>query len=90
MEIREKKNSAEEAYLTQDYELASSLINEALDDTIPIRDGVEDLRKETMFWIFLTEWSVVSATLMVAGTIVYWLMVRRMLYREVPTTRRRT
>jgi len=88
VDIKRKRNSAEEAYLSQDYELANLLIDEALGDAYSIRDSVEKLRKTTMFWIFLTEWSVVSATLMAAGSALYWLMIRRRLYRQVATTRR--
>ncbi len=85
--IEDKRAAAEEAYLSQDFEASNGLILEALDESIDIRDGIEELRNWAMFWIFLTEWSVVSATLMIAGTAVYWLMIRRKLYREVGVTR---
>ena len=86
-EIEEKRVLAEEAYLSQDFTLSKDLILDALEDSNEIRDGIEDLRKRTMFWIFLTEWSIVSATMIIAGTFVYWLMVRRRLYKEVSVTK---
>ncbi|MBU7004441.1 MAG: hypothetical protein HXS50_02655, partial [Theionarchaea archaeon] len=86
-DIEQKRFDAEEAYMVQDFEDSNELILEALEDSVEIRDGIEDLRNQTMFWIFLTEWSVVTGTMMVAGTAIYWLMVRRILYREVSVTR---
>jgi len=44
-------------------------------------------KKRTLMWIYVTEWLVVSATLMVCGVFAYTLMVRRRFYREVSTTR---
>ena len=40
-----------------------------------------------IFWIFVTEWLVVSATSMVCAFILWTLMIRRRLYREVSITR---
>jgi hypothetical protein len=87
VEIEGKRVWAEDAYLIQDFETSNELILEALEESMEIRDGIEELRNRTMFWIFLTEWSVVTGTMMIAGTAIYWLMVRRALYREVRVTR---
>jgi hypothetical protein len=86
-EIEQKRVDSEDAYLVQDFETSNELILQALEDSVEIRDSIEDLRNRTMLWIFLTEWSVVTGTMMIAGTAIYWLMVRRALYREVSVTR---
>jgi hypothetical protein len=59
------------------------MIDEAMVEAIKVRD-------EAAFWIFLTEWAVVSGTSMVAGVLLWTLMVRRRLYREVEITRLRS
>ena len=46
-----------------------------------------EAKNEAMFWIFLTEWLVVSATGLLFGGLLWTLMVRRRLYREVGVTR---
>jgi len=56
------------------------MVEEAMGEAIRARD-------QAAFWIFLTEWAVVSGTSMLAGVLVWVLMVRRMLYREVKQTR---
>jgi len=40
-----------------------------------------------MYWIFVTEWLVVSATGLICGFAVWTLMIKRRLYREVKVTR---
>jgi uncharacterized membrane protein len=44
-------------------------------------------KEAALFWIFITEWLVVSATSLLTGFLVWTLMVRRRLYREVKVTR---
>ncbi len=44
-------------------------------------------RERALFWIFLVEWFVVSGTSMVSGFVLWTLMIRRRIYREVGTTR---
>ncbi len=44
-------------------------------------------KDKTFFWIFVVEWVVVSATSMVTAVIVWTLLVKRRLYREVGQTR---
>lgn len=86
-EIEEIRKSAEDLYLSQDFEASNEEILEALAQSGEIGEGVEELRNSAMLWIFVTEWSIVSATLMISGTAVYRLMAKRELYREVGVTR---
>jgi len=46
-----------------------------------------DARDVAMYWIFVTEWLVVSATGLICGFAVWTLMIKRRLYREVKVTR---
>jgi len=50
------------------------------------QDAVE-LKKRALFWVYLIEWLSVTATSLLGGAALWWLMVRRRLYREVGTTR---
>lgn len=47
----------------------------------------ERSKNEALFWIYLSEWLVVTSTCLLAGFVVWALMIRRRLYREVTTTR---
>lgn len=44
-------------------------------------------KDKALLWIFIVERAVVSATSMVAGSILWTLLVRRRLYKEVGQTR---
>ena len=76
----------------QDYiELRFEEVTEVYDD---ISDFLEDLEQEALelkdralLWVYLIEWLAVTGVSMVAGFMVWTLMVRRRLYREIGTTR---
>ena len=75
------------AYIQQDFESSSRLMKQAIDE---LREGQGDavrLKRRAMLWIYIVEWLVVTATLMVTGSILWAVMVRRRLYREMATTR---
>ena len=75
------------AYIEQDFESSSRLMKQAIDE---LREGQGDavrLKRRAMLWIYIVEWLVVTATLMVTGSILWAVMVRRRLYRETATTR---
>jgi hypothetical protein len=45
------------------------------------------VKARAFLWIWLIEWLVVSGALMVTGMVLWTLMIKRRLYREVKTTR---
>jgi hypothetical protein len=51
--------------------------------------GEEAIRAKdrALMWIYIVEWCAVSGTSMVAGSILYALMIKRRLYKEVRVTR---
>jgi hypothetical protein len=55
-----------------------------------LQDGYKlalEARDAALFWIFVTEWLVVSGTGLICGFAIWTLMVRRRMYREVGITR---
>ncbi len=62
------------------YEDVIRLCEEAIREAIRARDAAA-------FWIFLIEWAAVTGTLLLTGSVLWLVMVRRALYREVDTTR---
>ena len=76
----------------------SHFVNLELEESKEITDEVFGMLEEAyelaleakdtaLFWIFLTEWLVVSGTGLICGIVVWSLMVKRRLYREVKVTR---
>ncbi len=64
---------------------------ESLAKALTMCDGAMDsalkARDAAAFWIFFTEWCVVTGTSLLAGSLLWLLMVRRKLYRDVAATR---
>lgn len=49
-----------------------------------------DLKNRAFLWIYIIEWFFVTGTLMASGTLLYTVMVKRMLYREAVHTKLRS
>jgi hypothetical protein len=86
-EVEESLELARRSFI--DLELAKSL--EQTDHTLSIlreADALAVRAKQTaLFWVYVTEWLVVTATLLVCSSVLWGLMVRRKLYRQVSATR---
>jgi len=57
-----------------------TMCDEAMDAALKARDAAA-------FWIFFTEWCVVTGTFLLAGSLLWVTMVKRRLYREITTTK---
>lgn len=74
-------------YLEQDYSSTTAMMSDMVDRLNVLGQRAVDLKDEALFWVFLSEWLVVTAAAMVAGIVSWSLMVRRRMYRPVGTTR---
>jgi uncharacterized membrane protein len=74
-------------YLHYDFNEANEEIDSALDVLHRCSQVATELKNSALIWIYLTEWSVVSATGLIGGVVLYSLMVKRRSFREVETTR---
>jgi len=92
--VDEKIAEAEEVLSTArgyfvDLELTRSL--EEAERVIMLLREADDLalkaKQNALFWVYVIEWLVVTATLLLCGSVLWTLMVRRRLYREVSATR---
>jgi hypothetical protein len=52
-----------------------------------VSQRVIKLKNRALFIVYVSEWLVVTGTLIISGVVVYEVMVRRRVYREVATTR---
>jgi uncharacterized membrane protein len=74
-------------YIDQEYELALEAIQALDDDVQRILQLALQLKDRALVWVYITEVSALTGTSLITGAIVWMLMVRRKLYREVSTTR---
>jgi len=78
---------AGEAYVRQDYPEALRLLQEADHRYDQIEADALKLKDRAMMWVYIVEWLAVLGTSLVTGVVLWAVMVRRRLYREVETTR---
>ncbi len=76
-------------YVLQDYPGCLEGLKTAQEELAAIEAEAMKVRSRTMLWIWMVEWFVVTATLMIAGSTLWALMVKKRLYREMGTTRSR-
>lgn len=78
---------ARDLYMGQEYGDSWSSMERLLEDVTSLRADALRFKDRALFWIYVIEWLAVSGTFLVAGFVVWSLMVRRKLYRQVESTR---
>jgi hypothetical protein len=85
--LEEIYDKATEAYLDQDLVEA----DKNMDDGFARFPRAEEIGREAkdtaLLWVYAVEWLVTTSTLFISGTILWTLMVRRRMYRDVKATR---
>ena len=81
------RREAEELYLDQRFSEALDKTLEAIEATEKAELEAIRLKNSALFWVYMIEWLVVTATLMISGIVAWNLMVRRRFFREVGSTR---
>jgi hypothetical protein len=88
LDLAEKKlRDIDRLYLEYDFQSSLSHAKGLLTDLEDAIDHAMKLRNRTMFWIYMIEWTILTSTAVLTGTVVWTLMVRRRLYLEVGITR---
>jgi len=85
--LEDEKSEAEEAYLEGDLDGAADIMRELNEEVEEMSNDMMRAKDRAMLWIFIIEWLAVTATGMVCGFVLWTVMVRRRLYREVSATR---
>jgi len=86
-EVTEKTKLARDQYLSQDYLVARATYLDAISDLGDLNALAMKKKDQAMVWVYLVQWFTVSGTSMLAGSLLWMLMVRRRLYRQVRVTR---
>lgn len=80
------RDEAEIHYLSMEYDSAEA----GMEDAISVaRDAIAEANRakdRALLWVYLSQWMATTAVAFLSGTVLWWLMVRRRLYREVTTT----
>jgi len=86
-DLERDMDEARAHYIQQDYPAAIFFL-ESLSAIVEgiTRDALH-LKDQAMFWVYTSEWLIVTATGILAGAAVWSLMLRRMMYLQVGTTK---
>ncbi|MBU7003918.1 MAG: hypothetical protein HXS50_00020 [Theionarchaea archaeon] len=74
-------------YIDLDFPNAIEKLEASIDQLLEASEKAMKMKDQVMVWIYLIEWTTVTATFALGVFGVWTLMVRRRLYRDVGTTR---
>jgi uncharacterized membrane protein len=80
-------SDAAQSYLDHDFEEALGRARSALEKQEEIEKLSVVIKNQTLFWVYVVEWMSVTGVGLLAGILLWSLMVRRRLYRDVRATR---
>ncbi len=86
-ELDKRREKAFESYTGQDFAEALEQMNAALQRMSEVEKDAMELKDRALFWIYVVEWLSVTGTSILAGSVIWALMVKRKLYKEVVTTK---
>jgi len=86
-QINLKEKTAENYYRTGQYDETSRLFEEIYSALEELSSKAAEVKDKALFWVYLAEWLAITATSLISGFVLWSLMVRRKLYREVAITR---
>jgi uncharacterized membrane protein len=78
---------AGDLYLDHDFSSAVAAAEATLDKLKEIEELSVKIKNEALLWVYIVEWLSVTGVGLLSGFLVWSLMVRRRLYREVSATR---
>jgi hypothetical protein len=85
--LEDEKKKVDQLYLEQSYPDSLQQLRGIIESMKDLEREAVDLKDRALIWIYLIEYLVVTGTSMVAGAVLWTLLVRRRLYREMGTTR---
>ena len=86
-DLDQMKSEADLLYLQAEFDACYDEMSGIITSLNQIAERALKLKDQALLWVYLVEWLTVAATSMVCGTVLWFLMVRRQLYREVGVTR---
>ncbi len=86
-EMDEGWHEARLNYMAQEYAESWDNMETLLVDISSLREEALELKDRALLWIYSIEWLCVSGTCLTTGYVVWTLMVKRHLYREIGSTK---
>jgi hypothetical protein len=90
VELEKTYQEATIHYLEHDFALAEDSIREGLAMFPEVEENARREKNRALLWVYVIEWLVSVSTFFISGFLLWTLMVRRRLFREVGSTKLRT
>ncbi len=87
VEIEDIYKEAVERYLEHDFVQSEAVIRTGLIEFAGAEEVAKREKNRALLWVYVIEWLVSSSAFFVSGYVLWTLMVRRRLYRDVETTK---
>jgi hypothetical protein len=85
--VNEMMSGVREAYIDLRFEEVLVVYRDVEEILKSLEERAIELKQRALFWVYVIEWLAVSGTGLFAGFLLWSVMVRRRLYREVGGTR---
>ena len=85
-DAEEVYKTAVDLYVSGEYDESAAYLEDAVAAAEKAQEVAFRTKEGAMFYIYAVEWLVTTGVLLLSGSVLYSLMVRRRLYREVATT----
>ncbi len=85
--VEDMAKEAKQFYLNRDFELAYEIMEEAKEEMRVLQEDAAKLKENALTWVYMVEWLVTTGAFLISGFVLWTLMVRRSLYREIGETR---
>jgi hypothetical protein len=86
-DVNEERQEADLMWIRGEFEECRAKMEELITELEAVSLHAIEAKDSALLWIYISEWAVVTGTLCATGGIIWTLMIRRAMYREVRTTR---
>jgi hypothetical protein len=86
-EAEEFRFEAAQLYLDGEFPGAHENMATAMEKLEELEDDAAKLKDSALLWVYLVQWLATTGTFLVAGVVLWSLMIRRSLYKDVSSTR---
>jgi hypothetical protein len=86
-ELEIEVEKATQDYFDQDYDQTITFLDSLSTVVLEITAYAEGIKDEALFWVYVSEWLVVSSVAITSGTVVWTLMIKRRAFRKVEVSR---
>jgi hypothetical protein len=88
-QANQAKSEAEIDYIKRRYGESAEKMEEAIEIAKQAMEEAFLAKDRALFWIYLAEWLVTTSVALASGVVLWSLMIRRRLYKEITTTQLR-